>query len=212
MDIAVKSLFLGLNSQILNHKPTVYFYTRIPYSGRTCSSLQMRNDARGISARANLKPFAQVFAISPGLEDVDVSSSPKSEVSKSISASEDGRIKMRINVSGDKTQVIFDKVFSKLVDAAQPIPGFRRVKGGKTPDIPKDVLLHILGPSKVNKEAIKKIINSTVAECVANEGLEVTKDLKIEESYEELEAAFEPGKEFSFNAIVQLQKTETSKR
>lgn len=38
---------------------------------------------------------------------------------------------MKICVSGEKTQQIFDKVFSKLVDAAQPIPGFRRVKGGK---------------------------------------------------------------------------------
>lgn len=29
-----------------------------------------------------------------------------------------------------ETQAIFNTVFTKLVDAAQPIPGFRRVKGG----------------------------------------------------------------------------------
>jgi len=32
--------------------------------------------------------------------------------------------------------------------------------------IPKDILLEVLGPSKVFKEVIKKIINSTMAEYV----------------------------------------------
>jgi hypothetical protein len=32
--------------------------------------------------------------------------------------------------------------------------------------IPKEVALHLIGPSKVKKETIKKIINSTVAEYV----------------------------------------------
>ncbi|KAK1271527.1 hypothetical protein QJS04_geneDACA004319 [Acorus gramineus] len=48
-----------------------------------------------------------------------------------------------------------------LVAAAQPIPGSRRIK-----EISKDIFLHLLGHSKVNKEAIKKIINFTVAEFV----------------------------------------------
>lgn len=32
--------------------------------------------------------------------------------------------------------------------------------------IPRDILLEVLGPSKVYKEVIKKVINSTVAEYV----------------------------------------------
>ena len=36
-----------------------------------------------------------------------------------------------IDVSGTRTQAVFDDVFSKMVTDAQPIPGFRRVKGGK---------------------------------------------------------------------------------
>lgn len=35
-----------------------------------------------------------------------------------------------VEVFGARTQEIFDDVFSKMVAAAQPIPGFRRVKGG----------------------------------------------------------------------------------
>lgn len=39
-----------------------------------------------------------------------------------------------IEVSGAKTQTIFDEVFDKMVEEAQPIPGFRRVKGGEVLD------------------------------------------------------------------------------
>ncbi|KAG6751208.1 hypothetical protein POTOM_045727 [Populus tomentosa] len=124
---------------------------------------------------------------------------------------------------------------------------------GKTPDIPRDILLEVLGPSKVYKEVIKKVINSTVAEYVdkycflecnsflhsnccgaANciiplysegilsmnlmlgintivsllqEGLKVSKDLRVEQSFEDLEDAFEPDEKFSFDAVIQLQQT-----
>jgi len=40
-------------------------------------------------------------------------------------------VQISIEVSGNKTQRIFDDVFQKMVAAAQPIPGFRRVKGGE---------------------------------------------------------------------------------
>lgn len=39
---------------------------------------------------------------------------------------------VHVEVSGEKTQTVFNNVFDKMVAAAQPIPGFRRVKGGMT--------------------------------------------------------------------------------
>lgn len=42
-------------------------------------------------------------------------------------------LQITVEVSGTKTQEIYDKVFSKMVEDAQPIPGFRRVKGGSSP-------------------------------------------------------------------------------
>lgn len=42
---------------------------------------------------------------------------------------------LSVEVSGAKTEAIFDDVFSKMVAAAQPIPGFRRVKGGEIREI-----------------------------------------------------------------------------
>ncbi|KAL0432900.1 UNVERIFIED_CONTAM: hypothetical protein Slati_2624300 [Sesamum latifolium] len=123
-----------------------------------------------------------------------------------------------VEVSGFKTQEIYDEVFSKMVDDAQPIPGFRRVKGdvrecvmpykfgihmNSVNSIPKDILLEILGPSKVYEQVIRKIINSAIAECVAKEGLTVSEDLQIGQSLEDLEASFEPGSNFKFDATVQ---------
>lgn len=40
---------------------------------------------------------------------------------------------------------------------------------------------------------------------ILQEGLTASKNLKVQQSYEELEAAFEPGKEFCFDATVHLQ-------
>ncbi|WVZ00840.1 hypothetical protein V8G54_026909 [Vigna mungo] len=107
-----------------------------------------------------------------------------------------------VEVSGNKTQRIFDDVFKRMVAAAQPIPGFRRVKGG---GIPKHILLEVLGPSKVFKEVIKKIINSTVAEYVEKERLTVSKDLRVQQSFEDLESTFVEGEKFSFDVVLKLK-------
>ncbi|KAG5560956.1 hypothetical protein RHGRI_004102 [Rhododendron griersonianum] len=135
------------------------------------------------------------------------SSSPSQDFSVTASGtSEANELRLSVEVSGAKTEAIFDDVLSKMVAAAQPIPGFRRVKGGKTPNIPQDVLLQILGPSEVYKQVIKKVINSTIAEYVEKEGLTVSTDLRVEQSFEDLEATFEPGGKFSFDAVVQLRE------
>ena len=39
------------------------------------------------------------------------------------------------------------------------------------------------------------------------EGLKVSKDLRVEQSFEDLEDAFEPDEKFSFDAVIQLQQT-----
>ncbi|WOG86920.1 hypothetical protein DCAR_0206139 [Daucus carota subsp. sativus] len=115
-----------------------------------------------------------------------------------------------VEVCGAKTQEIFNEVFTKMVAAAQPIPGFRRVKGGKTPDIPRDILLEVLGPSKVYKEVIKKVINSAISEYVKKERLIVGKNVRVEQSFDDLEAIFEPGDSFQFDAVVQCQQSNES--
>ncbi|CAI0544029.1 unnamed protein product [Linum tenue] len=211
-------------------------------------------------------------------EDVGVSSSRIGDFRVITTSTDDSTVmKVNVEVSGTKTRAIFDDVFDRMVEAAQPIPGFRRVKGGnifyalatsvlvihsssalglldnavitppvflelsvyffcyclsiasneclnflaciccwanyvdhwgtagKTPNIPRDILLEILGASRVYKEVIKKVINSAMAEYVDKEGLKVGKDLRVEQSFEDLEEAFSPGEKFSFDAVLRLQ-------
>ncbi|XP_078434333.1 uncharacterized protein LOC144705499 [Wolffia australiana] len=155
-------------------------------------------------------PTVNDYAL-PDTNEVASSSSSFDDFTVISSITADGVVKLKIDASGSKTQALFDDVFSRLVAAAQPIPGFRRLKGGKTGEIPKDILMHILGSSKVNKHSIKKIINTAVSEYVAKENLTVTKDLKVDETFEELEGVFEPGKSLIFNVTLQLLDKETRK-
>ncbi|KAF8780824.1 hypothetical protein HU200_000770 [Digitaria exilis] len=159
------------------------------------------------SYRISHKDYGLLQAASPVqcTENFRQSSVSFKDFCVSVCPEENNLMKIQVSVSGTMTDSVFEKVFTKKVAAAQPLPGFRRIKGGKTPDIPKEVALHLIGPSKVKKETITKIINCTVAEYVRKEGLTASKDLKVQQSYEELEAAFEPGKEFCFDATVHLQ-------
>ncbi|XP_059428057.1 uncharacterized protein LOC132161837 [Corylus avellana] len=184
MEIAVKTHFLGLNPKIiLNHKKPVHGFTPKLTGRSSCFSRHLRFDAPEFLAGRSREYLPAVSAIlSPVAEDVGVSSSLFDEFSISrTSTSEAGELMVSVEVFGIRTQAIFDIVFDKMVAAAQPIRGFRRVKGGKTPDIPRDILLEVLGPSKVYKQVIMEVINSTIAEYVEKEGLKVGKDLRVEQ-------------------------------
>ncbi|KAJ7980649.1 Trigger factor [Quillaja saponaria] len=222
MHVATQTLILGLYPKIVSCKQSFDGFI-IPSLNckMPCVLHQRRHDKEQYFKR---KYLTCLPVRSTALSDVGISPTHSKDLSVSTSTTSDVReLKMNIEVSGTKTQLIFDDVFDKMVAAAQPIPGFRRVKGGKTPDvsfclfqfwcnqlinliIPKDILLEVLGPSKVLKEVIKKIINITVAEYVEKEALKVSKDLKVEQSFEDLESTFEAGQKFSFDAVIHLQE------
>lgn len=176
------------------------------FSKEECFFSSMRWKGRPVHERTRIKQLRVIRVISSGLEDSQASSSHFEEFSVMLCKTDKANeLKISMVVEGIRTQAIFDDVFSSMVVDAQPIPGFRRVKGGKTPNIPKNILLEILGPSKVYKEVIKRIISSTISDYVQKEGLSVGKDLQVEQSFEDLEATFEPGDQFKFEATLQCQ-------
>nr|CAD1838972.1 unnamed protein product [Ananas comosus var. bracteatus] len=216
MELAVRTLF-NLNPKIVSEGRRLDLHNQVLFSHRPWSFVNLSTFVEeGSKRRSSCKIFSTTQVVSPVLnsENSDASVSRYEDFSVAVNAREDKDMKIRVTVSSSKTQFIFDDVFSKLVAAAQPIPGFRRVKGGASPDIhkyiPKDILLHIIGPSKVNRQTIEKIVNCTVAEFVEKEGIKVSKDLKVEQNLEALEAAFQPGKDFVFDAIVQIQETNST--
>ncbi|CAL5201117.1 unnamed protein product [Lathyrus oleraceus] len=184
-----QTFILNPTTQIIRYKQRVdNFVSRSLNSRHFGLLLKHRHDGVRILKREqrNWLPTAAV------LSDARISSTRFEDFSVSTADTNDvGELKISIEVSGNKTQRIFDDVFQNMVEAAQPIPGFRRVKGGKTPGIPKDILLEVLGPSNVFKQVIKEIINSTVAEYVEKESLKVNSDMRVEQSFEDLETTFE---------------------
>ncbi|KAL9431880.1 hypothetical protein AB3S75_026976 [Citrus x aurantiifolia] len=209
--IAVKTLSLGLNPRIVNRRQ--HFDVSAPRISckRACFLPQTRCDTRNFLKGKNHKYCPPIFVVLSALEDAGVSSSQFEDfVVSTTRTNEATELKIGVEVSGAKTRAIFDDVFDKMVAAAQPIPGFRRVKGGKTPNIPRDILLEVLGPTNVYKEVIKKVIDTTVAEFVEKEDLKVSKDLRVEQSFEDLEELFEPDEKFSFDAVIKLQETQES--
>ncbi|XP_008222520.1 PREDICTED: trigger factor-like [Prunus mume] len=208
MEIAVNcSLFSGLNPKIIRNNRRISASIPSLTCRRTKSSHQIMYSALALSRRESNKYIPAICAVLSGTEDIGVSSSQFEDIPITVTTSGTsvaGELKLNVEVSGAKTRAIFDEVFDKMVTAAQPIPGFRRVKGGKTPNIPRDILLEVLGPSKVYKQVIKKVINSAIAEYVEKQGLKVRKDLRVEQSFEDLEVAFEPGEDFSFDAVIHL--------
>ncbi|KAK8972444.1 hypothetical protein V6N11_018631 [Hibiscus sabdariffa] len=208
MEVAVaKTLCLGLNPKIGSYKQEKGVFFPNLSCNRACFPPQIRYRALKFHGRERRECLHPARAISSDVEAVGVSSQFE-DFTVTTSSKESQELKIRVEVSGAKTRAIFNDVFDKMVADAQPIPGFRRVKGGKTPNIPREILLEVLGASNVYRQVIKKVINSTVAEYVEKENLTVGKDLRVEQSIEDLEEMFEPDEIFCFDAVILLQQTD----
>ncbi|KAK8516005.1 hypothetical protein V6N12_066843 [Hibiscus sabdariffa] len=208
MEVAVaKTLCLGLNPKIGSYKQEKGVLFPNLSCNRACFPPQIRYRALKFHGRERRECLHPARAISSDVEAVGVSSQFE-DFTVTTSSKESQELKIRVEVSGAKTRAIFNDVFDKMVADAQPIPGFRRVKGGKTPNIPREILLEVLGASNVYRQVIKKVINSTVAEYVEKENLTVGKDLRVEQSIEDLEEMFEPDEIFCFDAVILLQQTD----
>ncbi|KAG7568873.1 Trigger factor ribosome-binding domain superfamily [Arabidopsis thaliana x Arabidopsis arenosa] len=119
------SFCCSFNSTIIDPKPSFQFssFVTLPPS----FSVQQK-----LYTRATNKQF---IAVSAAPSDVETSSKDESVLVTKVETKNSNEVKVHVEVSGEKTQTIFNHVFEKMVAAAQPIPGFRRVKGGMTSQI-----------------------------------------------------------------------------
>ncbi|CAK9148760.1 unnamed protein product [Ilex paraguariensis] len=129
MESAVKTLILGFNPKIIAHQHTAHVVPYLPFK-RTCFSVKTGYRTHKFGARGDSKNFSAVDAVSSGAEDIEIASSQYDDFSVTTTSTDmAAELKITVEVSGAKTQEIFDEVFSRMVTAAQPIPGFRRAKG-----------------------------------------------------------------------------------
>ncbi|XVE84436.1 hypothetical protein DITRI_Ditri17bG0014100 [Diplodiscus trichospermus] len=129
MEIAVKTLCLGLNPKIISYKQVEdVFFPKLSCK-RACFPPRIRYRALKLQGRERHVCLYTAHAVSSDVEDVGVSSQFENFNVTATITKESRELKIRVEVSGAKTRAIFNNVFDKMVAAAQPIPGFRRVKG-----------------------------------------------------------------------------------
>ncbi|WJX45551.1 hypothetical protein P8452_32422 [Trifolium repens] len=144
------------------------------------------------------------YDISDFLTDVTVVAQPGDDQNK---------MQLRVDLTGDQTQKVFDKILINLGRTAPPVPGFRMQKGDdlvrKSMQIPKDFLLQMLGEERVTKFAIQEILNCTMADYAKKENLDA-KDKKVStvQTEQELKKSFKAGKRFSFNVLIEPNDSE----
>ncbi|XP_058004309.1 uncharacterized protein LOC110657428 isoform X2 [Hevea brasiliensis] len=67
-----------------------------------------------------------------------------------LESKEENKIQLRVDLPGDETQKVFDKVLIDLGRSAPPIPGFRRQKGGKTSKVSSLILYFRQSPDCIH--------------------------------------------------------------
>ncbi|CAN1187258.1 Trigger factor [Linum perenne] len=130
-----------------------------------------------------------------------------------VESQDENTIQLRVDLAGDVTDKVFGKILKKMALTAPPIPGFRRQKGGKTTRVPREFLVQILGEDRVTNFVIQEIVSVTLADFANKASVNcLQENLKVKENKvtttqtaEELKKLFEPGKEFAFNATLELE-------
>lgn len=146
-----------------------------------------------VSVAASSGEVDPVVSIQFG-DEVNVTSEPFGEK----------KLKVKVNLTSKGTQKALNVVLAGLSKSAPPVKGFRKGKGGKSL-VPRDVLYQMLGPSRVDRFIVEETVTSTVLDHVKREDIKVKKDFKTVQSTDELIAAFKPGEEFGFEAILELE-------
>ncbi|XP_020097733.1 uncharacterized protein LOC109716583 isoform X2 [Ananas comosus] len=180
----------------------------------TFSSWERPNQRLLLSSGRKLRDLSlTTFAVGSGLEASITDQKKKNDISLdnvkvAVESRDDEKIHVRVDLTAEETQKAFDEVLTNLARTAPPIPGFRRMKGGKTSNVPKSFLLQILGKDRVTKFLIQEVVSTTIGDYVKKEKLKVKSQFKTLQSAEELESAFEPGSEFGFNATINFEKSD----
>ncbi|KAB2623440.1 PHD finger protein ALFIN-LIKE 7-like [Pyrus ussuriensis x Pyrus communis] len=111
-----------------------------------------------------------------------------------VESQDDNKIQVRVDLTGDDTQKVFDRVLTNLARTAPPVPGFRRQKGGPE----KLSVGYTCQPAQHCQISVWFQENLTVKE----------NKVSTTQTAEELKLLFTPGNEFGFNATLELETSE----
>jgi trigger factor len=112
----------------------------------------------------------------------------------------DSQIGLEIEISGENTRKVYDKVVQNLAKSVN-IPGFRRGK------VPRQVLLQKLGSDRIKATVLEELIQDSVREAVKQESIDSLGNYRLKTDFEQLVKDYTPGEVFSFKASVDVPPT-----
>jgi trigger factor len=112
------------------------------------------------------------------------------------------QIGLEIEISAETTKNTHEKVVQKLARSAN-IPGFRPGK------VPRQILLQRLGTNAVKAAVIEELIQNGLESALEQEAIESLGNPQLLSKFDDLIAAYEPGKTLTFSASVDVAPTIT---
>jgi trigger factor len=116
----------------------------------------------------------------------------------------DSQLGLEIEIPGELSQQVYDQTLSKLSREVS-LPGFRKGK------VPRHILVQRLGSGRIKATAIEDLIQKGLDQAIDKEKIEALGNYQLKSSFDDLIAAFEPGKPLSFAAAVDVPPTPSLK-
>ena len=110
------------------------------------------------------------------------------------------QIGLEIEIPAETTKNTHEKVVNNLAKSAN-IPGFRPGK------VPRQILLQRLGTKAVKAAVIEELIENCLESALKQEGIESLGTPQLLSKFEDLIAAYEPGKALTFSVSVDVAPT-----
>lgn len=107
------------------------------------------------------------------------------------------QIGLEIEIPPEKSQQSYEQVIQNFSRAAN-IPGFRKGK------VPRQILLQQLGVSRVKAAALEELIQDGINQAIKQAEIEAIGQPQLRTSFEDLISLFEPGKQLTFSAAVDV--------
>ena len=108
------------------------------------------------------------------------------------------QIGLEIEIPPEKSQQTYEQVIQKFARSAN-IPGFRKGK------VPRQILLQRLGLAQIKAAALEELVQSGITEAIKQSEIQVIGQPQLRSSFEDLVNQYEPGKQLTFSAAVDVQ-------
>ncbi|NEP16532.1 MAG: trigger factor [Leptolyngbya sp. SIO4C1] len=109
----------------------------------------------------------------------------------------ESQIGLEIEVPGELSGKTYEQVLRKYMQTAN-IPGFRKGK------VPRQVLIQRLGSNRLKAAALEELVQSAIDQAIEQEDIEAIGNYQLQSSFEDLINQYEPGKQLTISASVDV--------